>query len=345
VLDDYVAYSRSTQLAGLGVGFACYRVDGTPRDGRDPQNPQEAPWSVQSDGPALRVLALLSAWSQLSPASQATARQVIADDCAWLLDAYPNPTTNLWEETVGLSFFARSVQRRCFQALAAQSGALSLGLSVTQLTAASADLETRLQGHWRGDHYASILNAGGDHKGEDLNADAVMAAVYGAVDVADPQLLATAAALRAFFAAEFTINHGDPAPAPLIGRYPLDTYDGDDSAPGGHSGHPWAPCTCVFAELYYRVALAVKAGKSVPIAAPGEAFFEQVGIDRTTQWPQAVTLLALAGDAMLDAVVRHSDHLELSEQFDRDNGFEKSVRNLTWSYASYLSAVRARQAI
>jgi hypothetical protein len=31
-----------------------------------------------------------------------------------------------------------------------------------------------------------------------------------------------------------------------------------------------------------------------------------------------------------------------SEQFDAATGYEKSVANLSWSYASYLSAVRAR---
>jgi glucoamylase len=45
---------------------------------------------------------------------------------------------------------------------------------------------------------------------------------------------------------------------------------------------------------------------------------------------------------MLRALIYHSDNLELSEQFDRDSGFEKSVSNLTWSYAAFLSAVRAR---
>ena len=36
---------------------------------------------------------------------------------------------------------------------------------------------------------------------------------------------------------------------------------------------------------------------------------------------------------------------DLSEQFDRTTGFEKSVANLTWSYAAYLSAVRARTGV
>jgi glucoamylase len=45
---------------------------------------------------------------------------------------------------------------------------------------------------------------------------------------------------------------------------------------------------------------------------------------------------------MLAAVVYHSDNLELSEQFDGWTGYEKSVRDLTWSYAAFLSAARAK---
>jgi glucoamylase len=45
---------------------------------------------------------------------------------------------------------------------------------------------------------------------------------------------------------------------------------------------------------------------------------------------------------MLSAVISHSDHLELSEQFDGDTGYEKSVKNLTWNYAAFLSAVREK---
>jgi glucoamylase len=45
---------------------------------------------------------------------------------------------------------------------------------------------------------------------------------------------------------------------------------------------------------------------------------------------------------MVRAVIYHSDNLELSEQFDGDTGYERSVHNLTWSYAAYLSAMRAR---
>jgi glucoamylase len=47
---------------------------------------------------------------------------------------------------------------------------------------------------------------------------------------------------------------------------------------------------------------------------------------------------------MLQALIFHSDSLELSEQFDATTGYEKSVSNLSWSYAAFLSAIRARAA-
>ncbi|MEV4139592.1 hypothetical protein AB0J72_46445 [Dactylosporangium sp. NPDC049742] len=34
---------------------------------------------------------------------------------AFLLTVYQEPTTNLWEERVGYSFFARAAQLRCFE--------------------------------------------------------------------------------------------------------------------------------------------------------------------------------------------------------------------------------------
>jgi glucoamylase len=47
---------------------------------------------------------------------------------------------------------------------------------------------------------------------------------------------------------------------------------------------------------------------------------------------------------MLQAVIFHSDNLVPGEQFDATTGYEKSVRNLSGSYASFLSAAHARNA-
>jgi len=166
--------------------------------------------------------------------------------------------------------------------------------------------------------------------------------------VTDTRLLATAAQLRFQWAdasspVAYPVNVSDArlGMGPLMGRYPGDTYDGDvsDPVPGGH---PWALCTAGFAELYYQLAREVARTQSVPHDGLSSDFFAQVGIGPGTRPDDAVILLGSAADAMLRAVVYHSDDLELSEQFDGTSGYEKSVRDLTWSYAAFLSAVRAK---
>ena len=129
----------------------------------------------------------------------------------------------------------------------------------------------------------------------------------------------------------------------MLGRYPGDVYDGDTDEQAGD--HPWAMSTANFAELYYRLAKQVTTAGMVPLDAPVGQLFSRVGIDASTTPAAAAAALQGAGDQMLQAVVFHSDHLELSEEFDATSGYEKSVSNQSWSYASFLSSVRARNAI
>ena len=183
----------------------------------------------------------------------------------------------------------------------------------------------------------------------DPNIDIVQAAIYGAESVTDPKLLATAAALRAQWADPsskyfYPINGADAADGlgPLLGRYPGEVYDGDTDQQAGD--HPWALTTANFAELYYRVAGKIVSSRTVAADPLSATFLAQVGVTPATAPLDAPAALRSAGDAMLRAVVYHSDHFELSEQFDAGTGFEKSVANLSWSYAAFLSAVRARKA-
>jgi glucoamylase len=198
----------------------------------------------------------------------------------------------------------------------------------------------------------SVLHAHDPRDGYDPNIDVVAASVYGGVDCADPKLLATAGLLRRQWAgpsspAAYPVNQADAAAGlgPLLGRYPGDVYDGDRGDSG--TGHPWALCTANYAELYYTLAGRIAATGKVPWSDLAADFFSQAGVGQDTDAvgdAGAVGLLVAAGDRMLRAILYHSDHLELSEQFDAATGFEKSVRDLTWSYAAFLSAVRARMA-
>jgi glucoamylase len=333
-LGDYVRFASICQENAPNLGRACYTIDGRPRD-----------WTDQGDGPALQTLAVLTAYGQLDGPAQATARSVVQRNVDYLLAEYENPSYNLWEETRGQSFFARSVQLRCLIEIKGNSLALPVPPTVDE---AIDRLRQAMQDHWNGEYYVSLLDVEQPRDDYDPNIDIVMASVYGAVECTDPRLLATAARLRRQWsdpasASSYPINLADAQRGlgPLLGRYPGDLYDGNTLDAINVRGHPWAVCTANFAELYYTVAAGVQRSQRTPIDALSTEFFGQVGVDRTTSPDDAAHRLRDAGDAMLQAVVYHSDHLELSEQFDAATGYEKSVRNLTWSYAAVLSALRA----
>jgi glucoamylase len=345
-LIDYVTFAKTCQdNATPTLAHACYTIEG-----------QSRPWTEQNDGPALQTLAILAAWEQLDTATQVLATEVIGTNLSFLLGAYREQTTNLWEEHSGYSFFARAAQLKCLRAISVNT----IGIAVPSGTGdAIAWLESALQGHWDGTRYLSLIAeapGGGSPSdpagpGYDPNIDIVMASIYGAIPVTDTRLLATAALLRDQWAdstspTAYPINvadHDNLAIGPLMGRYPGDTYDGD-MADHVIGGHPWALCTANFAELYYRLAAEIGESQAIPYDDLSSGFFAQVEIIAGTAPSDAADALEAAGDAMLQAIVYHSDNLELSEQFDGTSGYEKSVRNLTWSYAAYLSAVRAKSA-
>ncbi len=340
-LTDYAAFAQACQNSASAIGSldrASFFIDGTPRDTTD-----------QADGPALQTLAMLRMYAQLDAPAQAVAAAVIAANLNFLQNAYQGETVSLWEEEFGASFFARSVQLKCFSAIAANT----LGIPVPGwLSTAVPWLQNALASHWNGQYYQSLLPAPADSRAPyDPNIDIVSAAIYGAVPVTDTKLLATAALLRSQWADPgspnyYPINGADQQRGigPLLGRYPGDSYDGDTADPPARD-HPWAICTANFAELYYRLAQQVTSTGAVPLDDLSASFFGQAGVGASATPAAAAASLQSHGDQMLQALVFHSDHLELSEQFDATSGFEKSVSDLSWSYASFLSAVRARDAI
>ena len=333
-LTDYVRFSQACQQSAGDFDRASFYINGTQR-----------PWTDQTDGPALQTVALLAMYRQLDTPAQAIAVRLINANLNFLQNAYQGQTCNLWEEEYGYSFFARSAQLRCFQAVAANT----IGVTVpTWLPDALTWLISALQSHWNGEVYQSVLPVPSDYRAPyDPNIDVVQAAVYGAESVTDPRVLATAAQLRAQWADPgseyfYPINGADAAQGlgPLLGRYPGDVYDGDTDELVGD--HPWALTTANFAELYYRLAAKIISLGTVAADPLSASFLSQVGVTPATAPRDAAASLRAAGDAMLQAIVYHSDHFELSEQFDAVTGFEKSVANLSWSYAAFLSAVRAR---
>jgi glucoamylase len=209
--------------------------------------------------------------------------------------------------------------------------------------------------HWSGapdNYYVGVLDAsrgGGDLPAPyDPSIDPILASIYGAgIPAYDPRLLSTAARVRAQWTepapTAYPINNADASLeiGPCIGRYNGDEYSGWSLT--SNTGHPWAVCTCGFAQLYYELATAINKGTtSVPTDPLASPFLTQINLNSTSTTGAAASALQAAGDKMLQAVLYHSNRYELSEQFDQSSGYEISVSNLTWSYAAFLSAVAAR---
>jgi glucoamylase len=336
-LRDYTNFAKTCQTNSTeDFARAAYTLDGRMWDQRDNQN----------DGPALQTIAILDALGTLPENAKTTALEVCQANINFLASQYQAASTNLWEEVRGQSFFTRAVQLHCLMMVRDKPGNLKLPAEIND---AITWLQDRLSSdHWssQGGYYISILSPVNGRDGYDPNADIVMASVYGAVSCTDPKLLATAAKVRTQ-CANFQVNETDaPGLGPLIGRYPDDTYDGDNNDPGHPNpdtkAHPWALCSANLAELYYKVAGALEQDNEILSDELARPFFDQADVAADVAPKEAAAQLRDTGDRILKSLVRHSDHLALSEQFDADSGYEKSVHDLTWSYAAFLSAVRAR---
>lgn len=347
MLNDYVYFSRLVQQNAAQAGkraHACFKIDGTLRD-----------WGEQGDGPALRILSILEIWDQLSEDAKSVARTVLSEDQRYINECHQEKTHNAWEEVRGHSFFARAAQRYATDRL--YRAAAKVGVPQNGNAAAICnDLSQRLDKHWDEGlgHYWSVLDGetdGSPLRGHQLNSDLIFACTYAGMPCFDERMLRTVAKLREVFEPLYPINAVDAAidMGPSIGRYPGDYYDGTPNE-GEDGGHPWPLCTGNLARFYYQCMVELTTRPSIVITEGMRPFFKQIGCSHTgeiskssLQYKEVLGALLTAGDRLMRAIVRHSDHLELSEQNDRNTGLCMSVRNLTWSYSSFLAASRTRE--
>ena len=120
---------------------------------------------------------------------------------------------------------------------------------------------------------------------------------------------ATLTRLEELFASQYPINAQRPAGfGPAMGRYAGDVY---------YSGGAYYFSTLGAAQLCYLAACRMAPEAAQPWLQRGDAFLETV---RAFTPP--------TGD--------------LSEQFDQKTGAQSSSRDLTWSYAAFISASAAR---
>lgn len=278
-------------------------------------------------------------------------------------------TTGSWEELYGFHFSVQMLQRFALTEGAALAKRLNDSKAADYYLAQAAHISDFLNQYWNPclGYICETLKER-DLRGGGINILSIISLVYGKhdeINIQDPfgitseACLSTAFYIRYLFEGLYqinAINKDKKIGGPLMGRYPNDVYDGNKSS----YGNPWFLCTNLIAAFYYLVAEELLAGAKIKVTSLVKQFLDQLDIDlnisigtvidnKASCFKSFLQALVKEGDAILSAVKYHcvqyedGSGLHMSEQIDRATGKQCSAPDLSWSYASLLTALRARQ--
>ena len=164
--------------------------------------------------------------------------------------------------------------------------------------------------------------------------------------------LATLDRLVEVFAIVYELNAGRDTTTQgvLCGRYPEDIYDGKVTS----VGHPWFICTHAITEVLSLAANHFAHTGSIQITTFTQAFFQRfeptvhAGEEVKQIVDERFELIVRGMRTMADAYLFNAQSYagkdaRMDEQIERVTGTMRGARELTWSYASRVSAWDARQ--
>ncbi|MCJ1313258.1 hypothetical protein MMC25_006935 [Agyrium rufum] len=338
----------SNPSGGLGTGGLAepkFNVDETAFTGA---------WGrPQRDGPALRATALIaySRWlisNGYSSTVTSVVWPIISNDLSYVGQYWNQTGFDLWEEVDGSSFFATAVQHRALvegNTLASQVGQLCPGCAVAP------QILCFLQSYWNGQYILANINQNNGRSGKDANT------LLGTIHTFDPsaacddstfqpcssKALVNLKVVTDSFRSIYSINSGVPeGTAVSVGRYPEDVYQG---------GNPWYISTAAAAELLYDALYQWNRIGSLTVTSTSLAFFKDFSSSVTagTYASGSATYTTLTNaiknyaDGYISIIEKYTPaNNSLAEQFSRTNGAPLSAGDLTWSYASFLTAIARR---
>ncbi|KAI9034999.1 putative glucoamylase/glucan 1,4-alpha-glucosidase [Aspergillus affinis] len=342
----------SGRLDSGGLGEPKFHVDGSAFTG-DWGRPQR-------DGPALRAVTLITYANWLIGHNHTSVAEtiwpIIRNDLSYVSEYWNSTTFDLWEETLGSSFFTTSVQYSSL--ILGSTLATRLNTSCPNCVSQAPQTLCFLQSFWSPDNSHIITNHNAPFRsGKDVNS--ILATIHTfdplAPDCSDltfqpcsPRALANHKAVADAFRHLYPINWKIPVNQPIaLGRYPEDVYMG---------GQPWYLTTLAAAEHLYRAVGQWKRFGEVTVTDVSLGFFRDVydagiKVDVYRRGDEVGSVY----EGILRAVMHYADEYlrivqkytppngALSEQFSRHDGLPISARDLTWSYAALLTATRARQ--
>lgn len=256
---------------------------------------------------------------------------------------------DLWEEVQGSSFFTTLNQYRSL--VEGTKLARDLGVTCSSCYIAPSIL-CLVQNFWNGQYIDANINVDEKRSGIDSNSILASISVFDIDAYCDSptfqpcnsKSLANFKVLVDSFRT-YPINDGIPADKGIaIGRYSEDIY---------FSGNPWYLAITAAAEFLYDAVAQWKARHNLIVDDISLAFFKELypevtirqynsgnGNSPFSQIMQAVTAYA---DSFLAIAEKYTPiDGSLSEQIDKTTGLPLSARDLTWSYAAFITMSQRR---
>jgi glucoamylase len=330
-----------------GLGEPKFNIDGSAFTG---------PWGrPQRDGPALRSTALITYANWLLDHGNTTfvtntMWPVIQLDLDYVATYWNQSTFDLWEETFSSSFFTTAVQHRALREGAALAAQIGHTPSSKRYNAQAGNILCFLQTYWNPAEGYITANTGGGRSGKDSNT--ILASIHtwdinAGCDAITFQPCSDRALsnLKVYvdsFRSIYPINSGiDVTSAVAVGRYPEDKY---------YNGNPWYLSTFAVAEQLYDALLTWEFAGAINVTSTSLDFFRQfessIGTGTypsdSSQYSKLISAIKPFADGFVEIAAKYTPSAGgLAEQFDKSTGQPLSAADLTWSYASVMTAASA----
>ncbi|WPH01779.1 Hypothetical protein R9X50_00463200 [Acrodontium crateriforme] len=270
---------------------------------------------------------------------------------------------DLWEEESADHFYTRMVQRRALVDGAVFAEKMGDSSTASTLKAAAADISATFSQFWDPNRELLLYEYGPVLRGKSSYIDiaVILGVIHGYAGdgfygYTNDKVLSSAVRISTAFLDVYPIAKktadGDKVLGIPIGRYPEDVYNGTGTEDNG--GNPWYLCTAAMSQFMYAASNEYAAAGSISITETSKPFFdyfapkaglqvgETYGYD-SREYRQTVNALNGWGDAFMRTIKYYTPaDGHLSEEFNRNTGVAQGAADLTWSYASILTAAFAR---
>ncbi|KAK6532540.1 glycoside hydrolase 15 protein, variant 2 [Arthrobotrys megalospora] len=342
---------------------------GEPKFYLDTNTGYTGPWGrPQNDGPGARAITLIrfaEAYLKNGGSHSVVTSQIwpaIARDIAYVADAWKTGSFDLWEEVNSQHFYNRIIHRRALVLGSQFAKKLGYNDDAARYSAVATQVLESAKGFWDSQRNLVLYSYGPVMRDKSSYKDisVVLSVLHGYNDdgvfsATNDQILASAYHIATSFLDIYPIakirkdGSGNPLGMP-IGRYPEDVYDGV----GTSRGNPWYLTTSAMAELFYKAAAEFQARDQITVtqatedfwryfAPPADPTLNRKYTSRSHTFKEMVRALQGWGDMWMRTVKYWAPKDgRFPEEYDREDGRGVGAKDLTWSYAAWITAGAAR---